>query len=69
MTRPRIHPQTQWCEDCLHARYDYDWRKNSFVCMRGHTPRFYAPNPESVRWGYKRKCADFKPVRAENGDR
>ena len=58
-------PKTHWCEDCHYAKYDTNWRKYSFVCTKGHRPRFYAPMSETFeefyakKWGYKRKCADF----------
>ena len=49
------------CFDCVYQNKSIIGK----ACTIGHNPRFYHPrngNPHDEKSGYKRKCADFKPV-------
>lgn len=50
------------CDDCEHGSSP-DAERQTFLCAKGHKPRFYMPILHEdyyvSNWGWKRRCGDF----------
>ena len=55
---------TRHCDECEHFDRRIPALDSGLVCLLGHKPRFYQPYKiEDHRWGWKRRCEDFKEAK------
>jgi len=48
---------THNCEGCKFREWVGD---SGMRCLKGHKPRFYAPRPDRINDGWRRRCDDFQ---------